>query len=407
MATLHACVVVVLSLVLSAEPGADLNGQALGATAGTPRVSLNARGESPRREAPKKVRELEHELEEIQADAEAYLHKTEGGSAKRDPDWRIERYVELAENAKRAGVERELLESLIESAGADANYYLPWRSTRWSVVTGVWTALALSILEQNVGGKEKEFLVPSARRQSGPFAPLPTGVRGVLISWSMGGRGDVFGTALAAIDSYQDDRARDFLLWYALDTFEGKRGQASPFTAWALRFLSCYDPKPIKARIEPAYQAALQGRSLDLKSSSRYRDRRFDCLRVCLAHLQFADTLEPAPRKRFQRMLRLLEYTYALLPKGTVGGVRVNPAILFPSWKDGDERFLPHLLETGTDGAGGAVAKAPISANGLAWLKQQAESGDLPANVKAYLTKALRAREGVTEPKENKRTPKR
>jgi len=343
-------------------------------------------------------------MEHLQKEAEEMEHVQRKGEgiATRDPSWRIKRFADLAAKAKRARVEREFLESLIRSAGPNPPPDLPWRSTRLSILTGTWTAVALSILEQNVAGKEKEFIVPSGRRNAyGPRAAgdLPAGVRGVLMSIGRGG--DEFGTALAAIDSYADDRARDFLLVYALDTFEDKYGQPSPLTASALRFLSCYDPKPINAKIAAAYQAAVSGRSLDVKSP-RYPRSRVGCLRSCLTQLEFAESLEPGPRKRFERMLRLLECTCALSPQGTTVGARANPAVLYPSWQDGDERFLPHLLATGRMPAHIILAKAPISPKGWDWLNHEAESGDWPAHVKADLTRILREREGVKEPRENR-----
>ena len=385
MTTVEILRATLLSLGVVGSPGADPSAPPRIALAGPSGGSSDVRAKMEVHDAAQEVRDLQSAIEELQKKAQGIPRETR-------TEWEIERLLELTAKAKQRGVQRDLLESLIRSSAVGEGVEPPPWDSLLATTRRTRTVLALCILEQNIPGKENEFLVPSVPQRRGPGPAPPGGVRGVLISWSMGGRGHELGVALAAIDSYADDRARDFLLVYALDTSEDKYGQPSPLTAAALWFLSCYDPKPIKARIEAAYQAALRGRSIDVKSSGRYRDRRFGCLWSCLTQLEFAESLEPAPRKRFQRMLRLLQYTYVMSPQRSMVPPAADPGILFPSWQDGDERFVPHLLDTGTNPALMALAKAPISPEGWAWLKQQADSGDWPAHVKEDLTRILRQR---------------
>jgi hypothetical protein len=286
-----------------------------------------------------KVRDFQSAIEELKKTAQGIPRQTR-------TEWETERLLELTAKAKQSGVQRDLLESLIRSSAVGEGVEPPPWDSLLATTRRTRTVLALCILEQNIPGKEKEFLVPSVPQWRGPGPGPPGGVRGVLTSWSMGRRGDELGVALAAIDSYADDRARDFLLVYALDTSEDKWGQPSPLAAWALRFLNCYDPKPLKPKVQAAYEAAIARRSFDAKSNE-YRHKRFGRFGACLTQLEFAESLEPGPRTRFQRMLRLLEYTYAMSPQRSMVPPAADPRILFPSWQDGDERFLPHLLATG------------------------------------------------------------
>jgi len=177
------------------------------------------------------------------------------------------------------------------------------------------TVLALCVLEDNVGKKEREFLIPSLRRGYGG-GPRPGGAGGFLESSV---NFDRDGTAMAAIDSYADKRARDFLLIYAMNPFEDKYGNALWISAWALRFLGCYEPKSLKAKVEAAYHAAApqgagKARTLPPRNIV-YEGNRVACLRWCLAELDFAERLEPSVRTRYQRMLRLLMYTLVLQNK--------------------------------------------------------------------------------------------
>ena len=387
MTTVEILRATLLSLGVVGSPGADPSPPPRSAVLGPSGGSSDVRAKMEVHDAAQEVRDLQSAIEELQKKAQGIPRETR-------TEWEIERLLELTAKAKQRGVQRDLLESLIRSSAVGEGVEPPPWDSLLATTRRTRTVLALCILEQNIPGKEKEFLVPSVpQRQwmTGPSSGSQVGVRGVLIRWSMGGRGDELGVALAAIDSYADDRARDFLLVYALDTSEDKWGQPSPLAAWALRFLNCYDPKPLKPKVQAAYEAAIARRSFDAKSNE-YRHKRFGRFGACLTQLEFAESLEPGARKRFQRMLRLLDYTYAMSPQRSMVPPRADPRILFPSWQDGDERFLPHLLATGRI-ARTTFAEAPISPDGWAWLKVQAEWGDWPAQVKADLTRILRARE--------------
>ena len=122
---------------------------------------------------------------------------------------------------------------------------------------------------------------------------------------------------------------------------------------------------------------------------------RRSCLGACLAELDFAEGLEAGERTRYQRMVRLLAYSFLLHKRGSMVPDRADPAVLFPSWRDGDERFVPRLLQSSWSLDLSTFAKAPISPNGWAWLKEQAEASQWPADVKVDLTQVVREHDSL------------
>jgi hypothetical protein len=103
----------------------------------------------------------------------------------------------------------------------------------------------------------------------------------------------------------------------------------------------------------------------------------------------------PDARQRYHRINTLLACCAALAgPRDCEGG---EPIFVAYNWQDGDERFLPHMFTTGVIGdhqGNLLLTSAPISSQGLAWLKEQADSGNFPPWAKRIPANAMRASEG-------------
>jgi hypothetical protein len=313
--------------------------------------------------------------------------------------WGLDHCLKLAQKADRARCEREFLETLlrpvvasgVETSRADGAY---------DMTQSVIRALAWVILEKNLVGHEKDLFLPGPPQMPGPQGP--GGAAGALHRWSVSS-GDLYGMALAAIDSYEDDRGREFLVDVAL-----RRPRAGKYVArkeWAIGFLACYDWRATEPKVKTAYEAPHANESW---SEGPYEIS----LRIALDEMRYIKTLQPAAQKRYQHILRILLRASAVAPQGMMGNMpaRYASRSFLQDWQDGDERFLPHMIEMryariGLPGTNrgveavptGMVVGGPISTNGLAWLKEQADSGDWPARVKKELGTLLRQREKLQE----------
>jgi len=345
-----------------------------------------------------KVRELSKELEESENELRRLSTNHRLDEADCDK-WKIDEPLQLARKAQRIGVERDLLESLLRSAAADGADKLPLSYSRFNMTQKTLTALAWLILEKNLPEVER-FLRP------GPGMPGPPQSRGaerVLRQWSFC-PGDFFGAALAAIDSYQDDRARDYLLELAMR--DRTLGRRDPIAMHAWNALLRYDPKTIRPLFERTLKAEVKAASIDAKTS-RYGSKRAAslALQAGLDELEYADSLDRRVRQRYFRIGRLLSCTDALACQTARPPPHGSPAILVSFWQEGDERFLPHMLETGKVRADLMLVNAPMSRKGAAWLKEQVESCDLPARVKTDLERLLKAGWGQWVPFEDRIGP--
>jgi len=336
-------------------------------------------------DAAQELRGLQRGLEELEKKAKAILPKDR-------TDWEFDQSLQLAQRAKEARCERDLLEVLLRSlitsrTEATAHYW------DYDMRQKVLFALACLILQDNLVGREKDHLLRASL-----FPNEQADVHGVLHAWCRT-PGDFFGTALAAIDSYEDERARNFLLSVALTS--PRAGKFLGRTEWALRFLACYDPRAIEPKLRATYEAPVPPIAA---SHGAYMDM------VCalLDELRYIRSLDAAGQRRYQRISRMLARAYAVAPQHSRAPLptRYTVRAWTLDWQEGDERFIPHMIEMRyargprppTIWAEGVVAPGgPISAKGLAWLKQQAESGDWPARVKKELGRLVRARENAEQ----------
>jgi hypothetical protein len=329
-----------------------------------------------------RLRELQRELGELANKASAIAREER-------TRWELERSLELAQKAQQAGCQREFLEMLLRSHTAGDSERLVRYST-FTVTEQTITALAWLVLEKNLTGHEKRRFVPSVR-PSYPGVPegSPGGVPWVLNQWSYR-PGDFLGTAMAAIDSYEDERAREFLLDVALKT-----PRAGKFLApihWALGFLASYDPRAIEPKLKAAYEARGSHGGM---WEERYESR----LCAILDEFRYVKSLDPAAQQRYQHISRLLLRASAVAPQH---GHAPDPQMYAEDswtrdWQEGDERFLPHMREIGQVAVPTMLVRGPISPKGVAWLKEQAASGNWPARVKKDLGRLLREREKSQE----------
>lgn len=103
-----------------------------------------------------------------------------------------------------------------------------------------------------------------------------------------------------------------------------------------------------------------------------------------------------ATRDRYLQIRRRVFVADALAPRMARPAPAAHPSLLTYGWQDGDERFLLHLLDSGRPFAI-VIVEAPISEAGLAWLKEQVESGSWSDDVKAQIRGALAEREKRTK----------
>jgi len=112
--------------------------------------------------------------------------------------------------------------------------------------------------------------------------------------------------------------------------------------------------------------------------------------------LQYIESLDAAARDRYLQIRRLVFRADAFARRGARPAPAAHPSVLAYDWQEGDERFLPHLLDSGRPFAI-VIVEAPISEAGLAWLKEQAESGPWSDDVKTQIRQALVRREERTK----------
>jgi hypothetical protein len=171
------------------------------------------------------------------------------------------------------------------------------------------------------------------------------------------------------------------------------KGDAVRMRAWML--LLHYDPRAIPD-FERALEAAIVASSADRKMNEVEKTRASSsAVRSYLAQLEYIESLEPDARQRYHRINTLLACCAALAgPRDCEGG---NPDLVAYNWQDGDERFLPHMFTTGVIGdhqGNLLLTSAPISSQGLAWLKEQADSGNFPPWAKRTIAERLCTNEG-------------
>lgn len=322
--------------------------------------------------------------------------------------WQIARPLQFAEEAQRMEVERELLEALLLAVAVDGakQVRVPYSPIRRNTLS----ALAWPILEKNMPEVEEHLRV---WRWESMYGPRVVGDLALLLRGTPRKGDSPLEAPFAAIDSYKDERAREYLLDLALKESKSEarsvrgwmhlgwlnreiagfhKGDAVRMRAWML--LLHYDPRAIPD-FERALEAAIVASSADRKMNEVERTRASSsALRSYLAQLEYVESLEPDARQRYHRINTLLACCAALAgPRDCEGG---NPDLVVSNWQDGDERFLPHMFTTGVIGdhqGNLLLTSAPISSQGLAWLKEQADSGNFPAWAKQRIAKRLRTNE--------------
>jgi hypothetical protein len=237
-------------------------------------------------------------------------------------------------------------------------------TSQWRLAQEFVAMAALSVsLENAVVERIGSWVRTDLRR---PF-------RGGKLKWN--------GIVLAAIESYRDERAREFLLEYAL-----RRDEFDSMAHWALVFLRGFDPEAVKPRIQAALREevgdGLVGEEPPRRSSKPYsqgyefyRNNRAFYLQACLRSLEYAESLPPEEREAYQYFERSRWWSHAFRRRGTM---------LFsyglPDWREGNERFVLAILQMTPSGEYDAYGMGlpEIPLEGLLWLKQQAESGNWP-----------------------------
>lgn len=367
-------------------------------------------GETKVSPAVAKARDLESELERLRT--ERIL-------------WDAERALALTEKAYDAGCQREFLETLLERRVALQRcdglmdmviFALSCVTVYNSAPESEWKSFAPIFRLQpvvGVNGREAGALFVKTACRSG-WRPSPHQVMEI---------------AFLAIHTYQDQRARDLLRKLASTQYEGDLRDWFPMLAWQL--LLHYEGR---AGLRSAFRKAISGAAVP--SSYPLRITEWDMMRrlwsadhqispsrlinnegyiatneagrwlavdliqqLWAKELEFIESLEDRRRERYLqiRLMRLTAVTQAYYGPRP----RPDPAMLAESsiamwlatrWEDGDERFLPQLIESARE-LRIAIAEAPISEAGLAWLKEQAESGPWSDGVKAAIRSGLEQRE--------------
>lgn len=379
-------------IACSGETGALANGSGGVHSVGENKLSL----------AVAKIRDLQSELGALEAKRTL---------------WDVERALALTEKAYDAGCQREFLESLVDGRALQGcNELLDMVIFALSCVTvynsapeSEWKSFAPIFRMQPVvavNGREAGASVVKAACRSG-WRPKPHQVMEI---------------AFLAIDAYRDQRARDLLRKLASRRYKGELRGWFPMLAWQL-LLNYEGAGALKPDFEKAIEAAAaasshQGslmiederRRLLSKDPQHYRrlvisdygyitamndaERRLAVSIIqqpWLKELEFVESLEADRRERYLQIRRtilriLTQADYGPRPRADpIIGAKVSAAMWLPAhWEDGDERFLPHLLETGRPVAN-VIIEAPISEAGLAWLKEQAESGPWSDDVKEQI----------------------
>ena len=337
-------------IACSGETGALANGSG----------GVHSVGENKLSPAVAKIRDLQSELAALEAERTL---------------WDVERALALTEKAYDAGCQREFLERLVDRRVAlqRCNELMDMVIFALSCVT-VYNSTAESergFFEPRLGrvvkGREGGALVVKTACCSG-WRPRPHQVMEI---------------AFLAIDAYRDQRARDLLRKLASTQYEGDLRGWFPMLAWQLlvNYEGAGALKPdFEKAIEAAAAASSHQGSLMIEAERRrllsadpqhYRrllisddgyitamndaERRLAVSIIqqsWLKELEFVESLEADRRERYLQIRRTIlrivtqaNYGPRPRPDPVIGAEHSTARWLAAHWDDGDERFLPHLLE--------------------------------------------------------------
>lgn len=245
---------------------------------------------------------------------------------------------------------------------------------RWTAEQEVVAMTAIVCVSwKNTHGDLKEYVF---RRDGGypASAPrrrnLPPYIGASFPSWD--------GVVLAAIESYRDQRAAEFLMDYALR--ESEEDTLDSMGQWATYFLRGFDPELVIPRLEAARKKELESAQATRGSSpaSPKHSFRHTYMQDCLRCLEYAQSLSPEDRRAYQYFERSYWWSYAFARRGMRSSLYAAP-----DWKKGNERFLLDLLKANVT----QVPTIPrsIPNESAAWLFQQLDSSDLPMDVQQRL----------------------
>jgi len=288
--------------------------------------------------------------------------------------WLMIQRSELLAEVEKAGREREVLEELVRLRFTQG----PGERSKDDMIVRCLDGLARLIFVKN----DPELGKPAPEVRGYPGAKVDA--KGRLCAMGITDRferGDPDAVALLAIDSYADRRAHDFLMEFAsrADLDDQTKAQV-----WQL--LLHYDgARCLVSQFERAFRRSAEG---DASRAFGYEFR----LNSWVRELNYIESLGAAARGRYLQIRRFVFRADALAPRGARPPPVGDFSLLAHHWQDGDERFLPHLLESGRPFSV-VIAEAPISAAGLAWLKEQADSGPWSDGVKAAIRSGLEQRE--------------
>lgn len=186
------------------------------------------------------------------------------------------------------------------------------------------------------------------------------------------------GVVLAAIESYRDQRAVEFLLKYALR--ESREEELDSMSQWALMLLRGFAPEKVKPPVESALKDELragQASQGPCLASPKY-SQRASYLQDCLSCLEYALTLSREDRTAYEYFERSCWWSYAFAKRGMI-----KPPPGVPDWRTGNERFVVGLLKLNVT----RIPSIPISVSdeSVAWLFQQLDSRELSMEAKQRL----------------------
>ena len=297
--------------------------------------------------------------------------------------WLMIQRSELLAEVEKAGREREVREELVRLRFTQGS----GERSKDDMIVRCIDGLARLIFVKN----DPELEKPAPEVRGYPGAKVDA--KGRLCTMGITDRferGDPDAVALLAIDSYADRRAHDFLMEFAsrADLDDQTKAQV-----WQL--LLHYDgARCLVSQFERAFRRSAEG------GASRgfgYEIR----LNSWVRELDYIESLGAAARGRYLQIRRFVFRADALAPRGARPPPVGDLSLLAHHWQDGDERFLPHLFESGRPFSV-VIAEAPISAAGLAWLQEQADSGPWSDGVKAEIRRGLEEREKRQKPLERR-----
>jgi hypothetical protein len=204
---------------------------------------------------------------------------------------------------------------------------------------------------------------------------------------------------------YQDRRARDLLLEFAIGESQSQLDEQASQAVW--QSLREYDLEDVKPQLEAELAAAVESEQAQLEESPESpngllgRFSQAATIRDLLLSIEFAATLNSEQQTRYKELRRLIWTSHSSQPMLTQAptSIFVTRSVV-DLWQDGDERFLPFMLEgvhsrnryIEWEVARSLIYSAPISPEGLEWLASEAKSEAWSEETRTAINLMLSAR---------------